>query len=261
MHSDPSGPLCPACLECSFLTHVCFRTQNLRASTCQVYTTPPPSAPGFGGLSPLHQHAPHARSKNPAEESETEAGQSLIVQAQRPRSYRSEWQGWGSNSRTHTPDYHRHGSHFTSGSRASSLQSTQWRVIRPVPISLWLRAGRALCLPCPHFSWHSGCQPLLSIYLPAHDFQICAPCGPGSHYPVVLSTFPDSISTCPKSNSPSLPNLLLPQSSLTQKGHSTSSAAQAKPPGVTSLPLRYCSDWHSGHSFSLSSDHTGFLPK
>ena len=145
VHSDPSGPLCPACLECSFLTHVCFRTQNLRASNCQVYTTPPPSAPGFGGLSPLHQHAPHARSKNPAEERnrETEAGQSLIFQAQRPRSYRSEWQGWGSNSRTHTPDYHRHGSHFTSGSRASSLQSTQWRVIRPVPISLWLRAGRA----------------------------------------------------------------------------------------------------------------------
>lgn len=75
--SDPSGPLCPACLERSFLTHLCFRTQNLRASNCQAHTTPPPSAPGFNGLSPLHQPTPHARSKNPAEESETEAGHSF----------------------------------------------------------------------------------------------------------------------------------------------------------------------------------------
>lgn len=185
--SDPSGPLCPACLERSFLTHLCFRTQNLRASNCQAHTTPPPFAPGFNRLSPLHQPAPHTRSKNPAEESETEAGQSLIFQAQRPRSYRSKWQGWGSNSRTHTPDYHRHGSHFTSGSRASNLQSTQWRAIRPVPMSLWLRAGRALCLPCPHLSWHSGCSlfspstslPVTSKYAPhvaqAHTTQLSCP--------------------------------------------------------------------------------------
>ena len=180
-----------------------------------------------------------------------QAGQSLILQAQRPRSYRSKWQGWGSNSRTHIPDYHKHGSHFTSGSRVSSLQSTQRRAITPVPISLWLRAGRALCLPGPHLSWHSRCQPLLSIYLPAHDFQVGTPCGPGSHYPVVLSTFPDSISTCPKPNSPSLPSLLLPQSSPTQKGHSTSSAAQAKPPGVTvHAPLSHSPHRSSQGSFS-----------
>lgn len=90
---------------------------------------------------------------------------------------------------------------------------------------------------------------LLAIHLPARDFQIRPPCGPGSRHPVVSLTFPDSISRHPKPNSPSFPNLLLPQSSPTQK-RATSLAAQAKTPGVTlNAPLSHRPHGSSWGSF------------
>ena len=186
----------------------------------------------------------------------------LIFQVQGPRSRGRKWQSWGSNSRTHTPNHHKQGSRFTSGSRVSSLQFTQLESCQPGPYftltQSWKGTVPSVSSSLPGLRVQRPL--LLAIHLPARDFQIRPPCGPGSRYPVVSLTLPDSISRRPKPNSPSFPNLLLPQSSPTQK-RATSLAAQAKTPGDTlNTPLSHSPHGSSWGSFFERDPSSTFHP-